>query len=873
MSTVELQTRRPGAYDGTKSTRHRMLRPRTLIRLYQQRLRGHAVQEVLAGLGVAVAVALIFAVIAAQASITGSTSEVLHTVIGPATLQIRSRDGEGFDERALRSVEHLPGVRQAAPLLEQQATLVGPSGEHVTVDLAGTDVSLTIMDGLAHTMPIAVLSQNGVGLSEATAEDLGITRRGLTSNMAPNVALLVRGRSYGVGVTAVLGANAVGALSQAVIAVMPLGQLQRLTDLPGRISRILVQPVAGRRSAVRAELERFAAGRLTVVPADQDLGLLHEALRPSNLATRMFAAIASLLGLLLAASAMLLTIPDRRQAIADLRLAGARRSAIAQMVLSQALFLGLMASAVGVLGGYLLSRGALRPATGYLSRAFALGGHTTIGIGAVVVAFAGGVLAIGLTSSVLLLDLRRGHELDAVYLTDGAPGNALEARTQRKLAAGGLVLLALATLAFVLAPQLALASTAVLALATVLAVPLALALTLRVAHALARHVPRFALLLVGVNALRGTTLRSLALAATGALALFGAVALGGARQDLLGGLRGFAGTYTATADLWVLNREDPLAINTFLAGDRVARVAAVPGIATVEPTQSEYLDIGNRRVWLTVREPRQTRRLLKEQIVEGNPQIAIRRLSEGGWVIVSQQLAAEHHAKVDSTIFLPTPTGDAALRVAATTTNFGWSPGAVLISDKDHRRLWGNTGPTALDIHLTRGANVEDVRRKVAAALGPRSGLEVLSAEERAQRFLTIAREGLGQLADIALLLTVAAILAIAASLGSAIWQRRPSLAAMRLNGARPRRLRRVLAGEAALMLSAGCLTGVLGGFYGQAILDSYLKHVTGFPVAAVTATWQPLELLGIVVACVFALIAPLFIWASKVSPELALNE
>ena len=873
MNTVELQTRRPGAHDGPKPTRHTMLRPRTLIRLYRRRLRGHAVQELLAGLGVAVAVALIFAVIAAQASITRSTTEVVHTVIGPATLQLRARDGEGFDERALRSVEHLPGVSQAAPLLEQQATLVGQSGQNVTVDLAGTDVSLTIMDGLAHTMPIAVLSQNGVGLSDATAEALGITGHDLSLSASRNVSLLVRGRSYGVGVTAVLGANAVGALSQAFVAVMPLGQLQRLADLPRRISRILVQPAAGHQSAVRAELERFAAGRLTVVPADQDLGLLREALRPSNLATGMFAAIASLLGLLLAASAMLLTIPDRRQAIADLRLAGARRSAIAQMVLSQALFLGIVASAVGVLSGYVLSRGALRPATGYLSHAFALGGHTTIGIGAVVVAFAGGVLAISVTSSVLLLDLRRGHELDAVYLTAGAPGNALEARTQRKLAAGGLVLLALATLAFVLAPQLALASTAVLALATVLAVPLALALTLRLANALARHVPRFALLLVGVNALRGTTLRSLALAATGALALFGAVALGGAREDLLGGLHGFADTYTAAADLWVLNQEDPLAVNSFLAGNRVSRIAAIPGVATVEPTQSEYLDIGNRRIWLTARAPQQARRLLEEQVVEGSPQTAIRRLDEGGWVVASQQLAAEHHAKVGNILFLPTPTGDAPLRVAATTTNFGWSPGAVLISSRDHRRLWGNTEPTALDIHLTRTANVEDMRRKVSAALGPHSGLEVLGAKERAQRFLTIAREGLGQLADIALLLTVAAILAIAASLGSAIWQRRPSLAGMRVNGASPRRLRLVLAGEAALMLTAGCLTGVIGGFYGQAILDSYLKNVTGFPVAAITATWQPLELLGVVVACVFALIALPFIWASRVSPELALDE
>jgi putative ABC transport system permease protein len=850
-----------------------VLRPRALIFLYRRRLRAHAVQELFAGAGVAVAVALIFAVLVAASSIKGATSEVVHTVVGPASLQLRARSDQGLDERLLRTVEQLPGVKQAAPLLEQPATVTAPNGRHITVDLAGADVSLTVLDGLAHTLPIAVVSQHGVGLTLASARALGITRRDVNASSPRQVQLRVRGQTFRVGVTAVLGAEAVGALSQAVVAVMPLGQLQRLAGLPGRVSRVLVEPEPGHRSQVRSELRRIAAGRLTVAPGDQDLTLLREALRPNNLATGLFASIAGLLGVLLAANAMLLTIPDRRQAIADLRLAGARRSAIVQMVLSQALFLGLAASAVGVAGGYSLSRGALRPSTGYLAQAFALGDHTSIGVGAVLIAVLGGVMAIGLASGVLLLDLRRGRELDAVYLADGAPGNALEAPVQRRLSIGSLSLLVIATVAFVLAPQLALTSTAALAIATVLAVPLVLALTLRIASGLARQVQRLALLTVAVTSLKGTTLRSLALAATGGLALFGAVALGGAREDLLSGLRGFAGTYTSAADLWVLNQGDPLAVSSFGADHYATRISRLDGVASVEPMQSEYLDVGQRRAWLTARQPSGTRRLLEEQIAEGNPHVALQRLQGSGWIVVSQQLAAEQHTKVGDTLLLPTPTGKAPLRVAATTTNFGWSPGAILMSSREHERLWGASAPSALGIHLDRGASPAQVRRSVAVALGASSGLEVVTADERADRFLAIAREGLGQLADISLLLTVAAIIAMAAALGSAVWQRRPALAAMRITGASPRRLRKVLAGEAALMLAAGCLTGVLGGLYGQAVIDGYLKHVTGFPVASITASWQPLELLGIVVLLVGVLVAWPVISASKVGAEIALDE
>ena len=46
----------------------------------------------------------------------------MHAVIGPATLQLRARGADGFDERLLARVERLPGVKQAAPLLEQTAT-------------------------------------------------------------------------------------------------------------------------------------------------------------------------------------------------------------------------------------------------------------------------------------------------------------------------------------------------------------------------------------------------------------------------------------------------------------------------------------------------------------------------------------------------------------------------------------------------------------------------------------------------------------------------------------------------------------------------------------------------------------------------------
>ena len=113
----------------------------------------------------------------------------------------------------------------------------------------------------------------------------------------------------------------------------------------------------------------------------------------------------------------------------------------------------------------------------------------------------------------------------------------------------------------------------------------------------------------------------------------------------------------------------------------------------------------------------------------------------------------------------------------------------------------------------------------------------------------------------------------MAAALTSAIWQRRTALAALRLSGVKPRRVRLILLVESALMLGAGCVTGALAGIYGQLVIDGYLQHVTGFPVARLGEASRPLEIFALVIVVVLAIVAIPGWLASRVSPTLALNE
>jgi putative ABC transport system permease protein len=688
------------------------------------------------------------------------------------------------------------------------------------------------------------------------------------------VTLHLRGRARPLNVSAVLGSEAFGALAQARVAVMPLEQLQRMAGLQGRITRILVRTQPGREQAVRGELRTLAQGRVDVAAATQDVAVLRQALRPSDQASAFFATISGLLGLLFAFTALLLTVPERRRAIADLRLIGTKRSAILQMLAFQALLLGVVASSIGLLLGYELSLGALHSSPRYLAEAFTLGTRTVVGAKPLLIALFGGLLAACLASAAPLLDLRRGRALDAVY-SDRQPSGAsiLSAPTRHGLTALATILLTTTSVLFAASPSQALTASVVLALGTVAITPLAFAAVLRIARGAANRFQGMTILPVALSSLRATTLRPLALAATGAVALFGSVALGGARGDLLKGIEGFARSYSADAPIWVGNPGDNQATVQLRDAGATRRLRRLSGVAQVSPFYGGFAQIGGRRAWLLARPPGGARHVLESQLLDGSRAFAEARLAHGGWIVVSRQIAQEQHVGIGDSLLVPTPSGVRPMRVAATTTNLAWSPGVVFLGAEDFRRLWHTDTPTALAVQPQPGVPLARLMRSVQSALGPGSGLQATGASERQRDIDRLTNDGLGQLGEISTLLLLGAIVAMAAALASAIWQRRISLAGLRLAGVRPKRLRLILMTESGLMLAAGCTTGALSGIYGQVVIDGYLRHVTGFPVATLGASFRPLEIFVLAIAAVLALAAIPGWLASRVSPALAFDE
>jgi len=846
-----------------------------LLYFYARRLRTRPVQELLAGIGIAVGVALVFAVQVANNSITDASSAIVRGIAGTATLQVRSRDADGFDEKLLFRVHHLPGVTQAVPVLDENATMLGPSHTRVAIDLASAAPSLLALGGsITRSISLHDLSTPGVILPSTTAEALGLPRPSQSlGGQLPRVRLYVHGRASSVAVIAVLGPEAIGALSDALAAIAPLEFVQRLTGLAGRVTRILVTTKAGMGAQVRRELLALAGDRLTVAPADQDVTLLEQALAPNTKATGFFVLVSAVVGFLLAFNAMLLTVPERRRMIADLRMQGVRPWQLVRMIAFQAVCLGLIASLVGLAIGDVLARSIFHSTPSYLSAAFPLGTQTVVGVKPLLVSFAGGVLATCLAAAPPLLDLRHSRAVDAVYFEEGEPGQALDAHIQRRLFLAGALLIALTSCPLLIWPSAIVPATIGLAVATLLAIPFVFGLVVGAAQRVAARSSRLNMLTVAVRSLRATTVRSLALAATGAIAVFGCVVAEDSHNDLLHGLYRDYSEYVSTANLWVVNSDDDLATDDFAVRSLPARVAAAPGVARVRVYQGGFLDFAGRRVWVIARAPSTPNPVPVSQIQEGTAAGVATRLREGGWLTISQQLAEQLHVRAGQAVTLPTPSGPVSYRIAATTTNLGWSSGAIVLSTADYGRAWGTADASGLEVDVRPGYSAAAVKRSIQAALGPSSALVVQTSGERAAQADALARQGLSRMSQITLLLMVAAALAMAAAIGAGIWQRRSSLASLRIHSFSPWQLRGVLICESVLVLGSGGLLGALAGGYGHLLCDRYLRLTTGFPAPfAFEGVHTMQTILLIVLGALLVLAIPGYI-ASEVPPQLALQE
>jgi putative ABC transport system permease protein len=838
----------------------------SLWHFYRARLRTQAAQELLAGAGIAAGVALIFAVQIANTSVTRSVEELVRGVTGDATLQVASRGDTTFDQRAVERVRAIPDVRVVAPALDRRVVAAGPEGER-TIDLLGVTPRLaalrgSLMKGLG---PHGVRLSRALVLPQPLASAIGVEPSGSARVRIGDVE-----RRAAVSVT--VPADQYGDLAGSPVALAPLRYVQRLTGTEGEVSRVLVSTAPGRENVVRELLRRQFGRTLDVVPADAEARLIRQAAAPSDQSTRLFAAISALVGALFAFTAMLLTVPERRRFAAELRLQGFSTARVTAQVAFESLILGGVASVVGLVVGDQLSRHAIEPLAGALAFAFPVGDQRVVTGGAVALSLVAGIVVTFVAGARPLADIVSPAPLDDAIRGDGEGLDARSGR-RRRLLLIGLAIVAATTALLLALPALTVAASAGLAIGLVLVMPAAFGLSV---HALTRAArsDRLGLAAVAAGELAAAPTRSIALACTVALALFGNVAIEGAHRDLLRGLDEVTRELSKPADIWVIpSAAGNTLATTPLADAAVAdRIQREPSVARTRAYRSAFLDVGDRRLWVIGRPDGDDVQVAANQIVDGDEATVARRLRAGGWAAVTASVADERGLRVGEPFTLPMPTGQRRFRLAARITNFGWAPGTVIINANDHRDAWGDRGPTAIEVDLRPGVPPGVGQAAVAAAVGHRA-LDVQTTDERWASQRAVAREGLSRLSHIATLALLCTIFAVVAATSAGLWQRRGALAELRVHGLSWPQLWSILLIETAVLIACGGLVGLGFGLYGQALAARWLELDTGFPTVYAPALLPALSTLAIVSASALAMAALPGLAAARAPLRLSFKE
>jgi putative ABC transport system permease protein len=147
----------------------------------------------------------------------------------------------------------------------------------------------------------------------------------------------------------------------------------------------------------------------------------------------------------------------------------------------------------------------------------------------------------------------------------------------------------------------------------------------------------------------------------------------------------------------------------------------------------------------------------------------------------------------------------------------------------------------------------DELERALAAR---NSALTVQTSAQRDALQQTASRQGLSRLTQIASLVLIATALAMSIAMGTMIWQRRPRLARMKVQGYRRGVLWRALLCETALLLGAGCSIGAAFGIYGELLISHALASVTGFPVLFTVEPFMPIAVSVLVSGMAVAVVA-----------------
>jgi putative ABC transport system permease protein len=235
---------------------------------------------------------------------------------------------------------------------------------------------------------------------------------------------------------------------------------------------------------------------------------------------------------------------------------------------------------------------------------------------------------------------------------------------------------------------------------------------------------------------------------------------------------------------------------------------AVDGVEEVQLVRTVRLPIKNTPIMLVAFDVEKVGRRAPLPAVQGDLATMYRETAAGKGVIVSENFARLHDAKLGDVLDIPAPSGIVKLPIAGVVRDFSDQQGSVLVSRELFIDRWHDDSVNVFRIYLKRGANDATVRKAILDRFGSQQRLFVLTNHELRSYVTRVTDQWFGLTYVQIAVAVLVAILGIVNALTVSITDRRRELGVLRAVGGLRRQIRGTVWMEA---LAVGFIGLVLG--------------------------------------------------------------
>lgn len=681
-----------------------------------QQWRVHRLRVALTTLGIALGVAVFFAIRTGNATLLDSLRATVEKLAGKATLEITAGES-GFSEKVLDTVRGTLGVKFAEPVIETMVqTSFADEGSLLIlgIDTAGDQQLRDYQFDRTQTVvadPLVFLAQpNSILLSRAFADSHGLKIGDKLSIFASDgrKEFTVQGTFKPIGVGEVFGGN---------VAVMDVYSAQVVFHRGRKFDRIDLVNAAGvplevLQERLRAELP---AG-LDVQRPEVRGQALENAVTAMRVGIMITSFVALLVGVYIIFNSFTIAVSQRWKEIGILRAVGVEQKNVCGMFLGEALLMGAIGSLLGIAGGFFLASAANRVMRGMVAAVYGVvssAAPAKLHLDQCALAF-----ALGIAASLVgaWFPSRGAASLDPALALHNIEARHRETVLGWKRIGAGLLLMCLGSAFVVLSParfglsiQFVFASVVLLGLTMVL--------------------PK--MVLWSARALR--PLMNLTGGSEGALAVDAMIQSPRRCSATVGALmvglmfvfstESYILSYRQMIDRWmnqVLNSDLFVATSALLRStsyhfteDLGRQIAALPGVQRVENVRFTAIPFrGDTAALIAIEMGGFLSRA--QGAIQGADASSVRdRLSRGDGVLVSRNFATRWRVRVGDQLQLESPAGALERPILGFLDDYRSEKGTIFMDRALYKVHWGDDAVDFVDIDLNPGVDQLQMKREV----------------------------------------------------------------------------------------------------------------------------------------------------------------